>query len=253
VYYRTNLTLRQVAPLFGVSKSAAGRVVDHLAPLLTLAPVTRWHRPDTVLIVDGTPVPAHDRSMAASSKNYRYSANLQVVIDTNTRLTVAVGKPLPGNRNDCRAYAESGVARPCRGAHVIADGGGQGTGVIMPCRRAADGTVLPAWKVAFTTVHKRVGARVEHALAHLTSWNIPRNCRRTRLGVWHAALGVAQMRNLSTTYRSPHPRAALSLHSHTKDHHGTAFSVVGVFTYALDHGVHRRPRTGRSHRDGEVQ
>jgi hypothetical protein len=38
VYYRTNLTLRQTALLFGVSKSAAGRVVDHLGPLLVLAP-----------------------------------------------------------------------------------------------------------------------------------------------------------------------------------------------------------------------
>ncbi|WP_346139989.1 transposase family protein, partial [Kutzneria viridogrisea] len=34
VYYRTNLTFRQVALLFGISKSAANRVVDHLAPLL---------------------------------------------------------------------------------------------------------------------------------------------------------------------------------------------------------------------------
>ena len=57
VYYRTNLTPRQVALLFGVSKSAAHRVVDHLAPLLALAPVARRHSPDTVLIVraDGEP------------------------------------------------------------------------------------------------------------------------------------------------------------------------------------------------------
>ncbi|NEA21218.1 transposase family protein [Actinomadura bangladeshensis] len=40
VYYRTNLTLRQVALLFGVSKSAAHRVVDRLAQLLALAPAT---------------------------------------------------------------------------------------------------------------------------------------------------------------------------------------------------------------------
>ena len=30
--------------------------------------------------------------------NYRYSANAQFVIDANTRLTVTVGTPLPGNR-----------------------------------------------------------------------------------------------------------------------------------------------------------
>jgi hypothetical protein len=65
-----------VALLFGISKSAAGRVVDHLAPFLALSPVTRLHGPDTVLIVDGTLVPTHDRSVAASAKNYRHSTNL---------------------------------------------------------------------------------------------------------------------------------------------------------------------------------
>jgi hypothetical protein len=32
----------------------------------------------------------------ASSKNYRFSANMQVVLDVNTRLTVAVGPPHTG-------------------------------------------------------------------------------------------------------------------------------------------------------------
>lgn len=32
-YWRTNLTLRQVAPLFGISKSAADRILDHLRPV----------------------------------------------------------------------------------------------------------------------------------------------------------------------------------------------------------------------------
>lgn len=33
-YWRTNLTLRQLAQLFGVSKSAADRIVGHLGPSL---------------------------------------------------------------------------------------------------------------------------------------------------------------------------------------------------------------------------
>ena len=74
-----------------------------------------------MLIVDGTLVPTHDRSISASSKNYRYSVNMQVVIDANTRLVVAVGDPTPGNRNDCRAYTDSGVDEQCRGATVMAD------------------------------------------------------------------------------------------------------------------------------------
>ncbi|HEV2780878.1 MAG TPA: transposase [Actinophytocola sp.] len=201
VYYRTNLTFRQVALLFGISKSAANRVVDHLAPLLALAPVTSKHSPETVLIVDGTLVPTHDRSMSASSKNYRYSVNLQVVIDANTRLTVAVGKPTPGNRHDCRAYTDSGVDQQCLGAHVMADGGYQGNPeVVMPYRKPREGEPsLPRWKEDLNTVHKSVRARVEHALAHLKSWNILRNCRRKRQGVYYATRGVAQMRNLAMT------------------------------------------------------
>ncbi|GGT03044.1 hypothetical protein GCM10010206_77100 [Streptomyces cinerochromogenes] len=54
-----------------------------------------------------------DRSVAASSKNYRYSTNLQVVIDANSRLVVAIGLPLPGSRNDGRAFTEFGVERAC--------------------------------------------------------------------------------------------------------------------------------------------
>jgi hypothetical protein len=32
-----------------------------------------------------------------------------VVIDADTHRVVVIGKPLPGNRNDCRAWAESGA------------------------------------------------------------------------------------------------------------------------------------------------
>ncbi|ALC19231.1 transposase IS4 family protein [Streptomyces pristinaespiralis] len=35
-YWGTNLTLRQLAPLFGISKSAADRIVARTGPLLAL-------------------------------------------------------------------------------------------------------------------------------------------------------------------------------------------------------------------------
>jgi DDE superfamily endonuclease/DDE family transposase len=107
-YWRTNLTLRQLAPLFGVSKSAADRIIDHLGPALALQQCKRF-RKDTVLIVDHTLVPTRDHTVAEQSKNYRYSTNHQVVIDADTRLVVAVGRPLPGNRNDCKAWELSGA------------------------------------------------------------------------------------------------------------------------------------------------
>lgn len=107
--WRPNLTLRQLAPLFGISKPAANRLIDHLGPSLAFQPRRRFRR-DTVLIVDGTLVPTRDHQVAEQSKNYRYSTNHQVVIDADTRLVVAVGLPLPGNRNDCKAW-ESCQAR----------------------------------------------------------------------------------------------------------------------------------------------
>jgi hypothetical protein len=75
-YWRTNLTMRQIGPLFGVSHSAAHRVIDSVGPLLALAPVRR-RRTDQIAIVDGTLVPLRDHRLAAQSKNYRYSANLR--------------------------------------------------------------------------------------------------------------------------------------------------------------------------------
>ena len=133
-YWRTNLTLRQLAPLFGVSKSAADRIIDHLGPLLALQPRKRF-RKDTVLIVDGTLVPTRDHSVAEQSKNYRYSTNHQVVIDADTRLVVAVGRPLPGNRNDCKAWELSGAKAAVGKTRSIADGGYRGTGLVIPHRR----------------------------------------------------------------------------------------------------------------------
>ena len=99
VYWRTNLTMRQLGPLFGVSHSAVHRVIDTVGPLLALAPVRR--RPKRhVAIIDGTLVPTRDHRLAAQRKNYRYSRNLQVAIDANTRLVIALGDPQPGSRND---------------------------------------------------------------------------------------------------------------------------------------------------------
>lgn len=134
-------------------------MIDQVAPLLALAPVRKKYSPDTVLIVDGMLVPTYDWTVTASSKNYRYSVNMQVVIDADTRLTVAVGTPTPGNRNDCRAYRDSGVDQQCRGAQVMADGGYRGNPeVIMPYRKPGKGRALPAWQEELNTVHKRVRA-----------------------------------------------------------------------------------------------
>jgi hypothetical protein len=63
VYWRTNLTMRRLAPLFGVPKSAADRIIDDLGPKPALQPRKRFAR-DAVLIVDGTLVPTRDHTVA---------------------------------------------------------------------------------------------------------------------------------------------------------------------------------------------
>ncbi|MDH6218906.1 hypothetical protein M2283_006240 [Streptomyces pseudovenezuelae] len=137
-YWRTNLTMRQLAPLFGISKSSADRIIDHLGTMLALQPRKRF-RKDTVLIMDGTLVPTRDHTVAEQSKKYRYSTAHQVVIDADTRRIVAVGRPLPGNRHDSRGWEESGAKAAVGNTMTIADGGYQGTGLVIPhCRRKGE-------------------------------------------------------------------------------------------------------------------
>ncbi|MCZ4120322.1 transposase [Streptomyces sp. H39-S7] len=194
-YWRTNLTLRQLAPLFGVSKSAADRIIDHVGPLLALQQRRRFPK-DAVLIADGTLVPTRDHSIAEKSKNYRYSTNHQVVIDADTRLVVVVGRPLPGNLNDCKAWAEPGAKAAVGMATVIADGGYPGTGLVIPHRRPKDG-VLTEWQVEHNRGHKQVRARVEHVFPRMKAWKILRDCRIRGEGVHRAMLGIARLHNLA--------------------------------------------------------
>lgn len=164
-YWRTNLTLRQHAPLFGVSKSAADRIVDH--------------------------------TVAEQSKNYKYSTNHQVVIDADTRLVVAIGRPVPGHRHGSKAWEESGAKAAVGRTTTIADGGYPGTGLVVPHRRPPGGE-LPEWKQEHDHSHKQVRARVEPVFARIktvscmVSWSFggsPGRCCRRR-GCVRRAVGL---------------------------------------------------------------
>jgi hypothetical protein len=199
VYWRTNLTMRQIGPLFGISHSAAHRVIDTLGPLLALAPVRR-RRIEQVTIVDGTLIPTRDHRVAAQSKNYRYSTNLQVAIDANTRLVVALGDPQPGNRNDTLVYRTSGIDQKLAGRAVMADGAYRGNPqVIIPYRKPADGTELPQWKQDYNRLHRRVRAQVEHTLARMKEYKILRDYRRAGSTLATTAAGIAHLYNILVT------------------------------------------------------
>lgn len=111
---------------------SSARAAVRGGPALALQQRERF-RKGTVLIVDGTLVPTSDHQVAAQSKNHRYFTNHQVVIDADPRLVVAVGRALPGNRNDCKAWELSGAKDAVGRATVIADGGYRGTGLVIPC------------------------------------------------------------------------------------------------------------------------
>ncbi|GAA2810779.1 hypothetical protein GCM10010441_39300 [Kitasatospora paracochleata] len=151
-----------------------------------------------MLIVDGTLVPTRDHTIAEQSKNYRYSTNHQVVIDAHTRLVVVVGKPLRGNRNDCKAWEESGAKAAVGRTTTIADGGYPGTGLVIPHRRSRGGE-LAEWQAEHNREHKQIRARVEHVFARMKAWKILRDCRLKGDGVHHAMLGIARLHNLLQT------------------------------------------------------
>ncbi|CAM5356344.1 Transposase OS=Streptomyces violarus OX=67380 GN=FHS41_005170 PE=4 SV=1 [Streptomyces violarus] len=197
VYYRTNLTMRQLAPLFGCSPATVCRVIQRLGPLLALEPAPRpVPGTDRLWIVDGTLVPVRDRQVAASSRNYRFSANVQVIIDADTRLVVASARPAPGNKADAHVWRESVLPDVAAGTTVIADGAYLGTGLIVPHRRRA-GRPLLRGQEEDNTEHRRVRARVEHTFARMKNWKILRDCRQRGDGLHHAVQAVATMHNLA--------------------------------------------------------
>ncbi|MER5961552.1 transposase [Streptomyces sp. NPDC002057] len=197
VYYRTNLTMRQLAPLFGISAATVCRVIQRLRPLLALEPAPRPVADvDRLWIVDGTLIPVRDRTVGASSRTYRFSANVQVTIDADSRLVVASARPAPGNEADAHVWRESGLPATAAGTTVIADGAYLGTGLIVPHRKRA-GRPLLRGQEEDNAEHRRVHARVEHTFARMKNWKILRDCRQRGDGLHHAVQAVAHMHNLA--------------------------------------------------------
>lgn len=102
-------------------------------------------------------VPTRDRTVAASSKNYRYSTNNRV-IDAETHLVVAIGRPYPDIPTTARRGAGPDPARQVEG-HTV-------TG-LPPCRQP--GQERSAWNLR-TTGQK---PHVEHAHPRLKTRKIP--------------------------------------------------------------------------------
>ncbi|WRZ69088.1 transposase family protein [Streptomyces sp. NBC_01257] len=70
MHYRTDLSLRQLAPHFGIAPATARRAIQRPQPLLAIElssqPVADVER---LRILDGTRVQVHDRTVAAPSSD----------------------------------------------------------------------------------------------------------------------------------------------------------------------------------------
>ena len=88
---RTNLTVRELAAVYAISRSMAHRIVVDMTARLagSLAATVDLDRRHS-WIVDGTLVPTRDHRHAAKSKNYRYSCNAQILVRRSDLHIVAV-------------------------------------------------------------------------------------------------------------------------------------------------------------------
>ncbi|MGW2292041.1 transposase family protein [Streptomyces phaeochromogenes] len=179
VYYRTNLTMRQLGPLLA------------LEPVSGPADAT-----DRLWIVDGTLVPVRDRNVGSSSRNYRFSANVQVVVDADTRLVIAAARPVSGTTADAHAWRASGLSQHCQGVTVLGDGAYLNCGMVTPHRKRPHRPLLPG-EEDDNAAHRKVRARVEHVIGRTKNYKILRDCRQRGDGLHHAVQAVAHMHNLA--------------------------------------------------------
>lgn len=114
---------------------------------------------------------------------------------------MASAAPGGGNRNDCKAWEESGAKAAIGGTVTIADGGYPGTGRPRgrPHHRESGQVELTPWREEHNKSHKQFRARVEHVFARMTTWKILRDSRLKGDGVHHAVLGVARLHNVALT------------------------------------------------------
>ena len=199
VALRTNLTVRELAAIFAISKSQAHRILANLIPRLgaLLHHTVIWSRRWS-WIVDGTLIPTRDHRRAAKSKNYRWSCNAQILIRRADLRVVATSAGGPGNRNDVVHYRATHIEELCRRhGRVIADGGYRGVPELhSPVFRGRRILRDARWRR-----HRRRRARVEHAIARLKDWRVLRDHRRRGDRLSDTVRAVAFLHNIRITVR----------------------------------------------------
>lgn len=191
---RTNLTFRELAASFGISRSSAHRIVSTMTA--RIAALIQGHTPTDrreSWIVDGTLLPTRDHSRAARSKNYRWSCNAQILARRRDLYILATTTGGPGNRNDTVHDRGSAIQALClHHGRVLADGGYRGVPeLVTPVFRGNRILRDRAWRR-----HRRRRARIEHAIARLKNWRVLRDHRRRARHLPVTLNAVAVLHNL---------------------------------------------------------
>jgi hypothetical protein len=191
---RTNLTVRELAAAFAITKSTAHRVVSTMTPqLAALADKDRLQDRRDSWVVDGTLIPTRDHRHAARSKNDRWSCNAQILVRRRDLRVIATSAGGPGNRNDVMHYRGSNIEALCnRHGRVLADGGYRGIAALTtPVFRGNRIVRDRAWRR-----HRRRRARVEHAIGRLKNWRVLRDHRRRGHHLVDTLQAIAFLHNL---------------------------------------------------------
>jgi hypothetical protein len=191
---RTNLTIRELAASFAISKSAAHRIVSTMTPrLAALSAEHRLKDRRESWVLDGTLIPTRDQRRAARSKNYRWSCNAQVLIRRRDLRIAGITADSPGNRNDPVHYRGSSIETLCKQhGRVLADGAYRSIPeLVTPVFRGNRILRDRAWRR-----HRRRRARVEHAIARLKNWRVLRDHRRRGCHLADTIRAVAFLHNL---------------------------------------------------------
>lgn len=147
-------------------------------------------------IVDGTLVAVRERQMAASSRNYRFSANVQVIVDADTHLVIAAARPVAGTTADAHAWRASGLAEHCQDVTVLGDDAYLNCGMVTQHRKRAHRGLL-AGEEEDNAAHRKVRARAERVIGRMKNYKVLRDCRQRGDGLRHVVQAVAHMHNLA--------------------------------------------------------
>jgi hypothetical protein len=187
------------------------RGIQRLGPLLALGPARACaDASDRLRIVDGTLVPVRDRKVGASSRNYRFSTNVQVIMDAEPRLVVTAARPVPGNTDDAKASQDSGLAAQCEGVTVLGDGAYINTSLIVPHRKRPEQPLLKG-EEEDNALHRKVRARIERTFSPYGTTRSSATAGNTADSLHHAVQAAARMHNLALTAWPHRPEHRFSL------------------------------------------